>query len=836
MSFTNAAKLDIKDGSQSLPYTPWLDFYSPTYQTPVPVADLLPLADGNNRSVKNPAKIPDTVRMMKKIIVEQTKTCKGLAKWLKADTLEQSAYNVWRFLKDNVQYRLDDPGTEQLRTPARCWHDRVYGIDCDDYTIFAACILRAMGYNPRIRLVAFRNRTNFSHVYLMVENYPLDVVMNLFNIEPKGVTKTEDVLIDGLGCAGNGQCNCENKSLSGMETASPLMMGLGTIAPPNPLTLALIDRQNNILEMQGLGSLDEQTAAREFRKTHWGVLMNGLEEQVGYVDALPYIYDVEGGNAVFGANVDSDAVAMIGAVKAVNRLAQKWAKQDPNDPEILSFADYTRAQVDGLDGLGELAASNEYMATVIGELDGRVPRKKRKGWQKFKKGLKKIGRGVFLRFNPLTVMARGAFLSLVILNFPKQLGAKLAIGYFSPEEAAKYGLKYEELESARKATKKAENIFYKLGGKREKFKKAVMKGWRRSKTKKLLEKARGLKGLGYDRELVYTGRDLFPDGQVMGFGGATELVYSNLNQYPSGQVMGFGGTSSELVYSNLNQYPSGQVMGLGELEGNEMDGMEAFAAVLGELIYTDYVPQMEAERQAGNLGVLPIPIIIAKAAAVLTPVAAIVKKAAPAFKAVNKIIGKAAESQEQQPVEQQQPQQEQQPVEQQQPQQEQQPVEQQQPQQEQPQTEGEQTQNGLGFFKKLFNRNPAKKAARVAERKQSGTRLARFIKKTTGVDLRKKDRRNDPTPMIQTDGGIPPSAGQRAANMFNPASLIAKTSYNAGNAMAPTVTLPDVQINATDTKNKTASKFPLKTALWVGGGIVIVGGVIYFLTRKKSNI
>ena len=59
--------------------------------------------------------------------------------------LFRSLHAIWDFVYQHVQYKLDDPGYEQVRRPLRTWLDRKRGADCEDYSVFISSILLNLG-------------------------------------------------------------------------------------------------------------------------------------------------------------------------------------------------------------------------------------------------------------------------------------------------------------------------------------------------------------------------------------------------------------------------------------------------------------------------------------------------------------------------------------------------------------------------------------------------------------------------------------------------------------------------------------------------------------------
>lgn len=135
--------------------------------------------------------LDDTKKLIEKICTENYLDCWDIAKHLKANTLPQSCFNLWHWLHNNIRYEYDTDGLEEVRTPRRVWADRHRGVDCDCLSVFAWCVLRCMGYDPAFELVSFKNKKNFSHIFVNCNGVLVDRVWFIFNEEPPGVTNRE---------------------------------------------------------------------------------------------------------------------------------------------------------------------------------------------------------------------------------------------------------------------------------------------------------------------------------------------------------------------------------------------------------------------------------------------------------------------------------------------------------------------------------------------------------------------------------------------------------------------------------------------------------------------
>ncbi len=141
--------------------------------------------------VKYNATLEDTLKLVSLISSRDSYQVKGLAEKLKAGTVEQTAHNIWNFLKSNIPYKEDTRGTEQVRTPARVIEDAKNGIgvDCDCMTTLVSAILKELNIKHYYKVVAWQG-DNYAHIYpVAIDNngneYAIDGIPEIiqFNVE-----------------------------------------------------------------------------------------------------------------------------------------------------------------------------------------------------------------------------------------------------------------------------------------------------------------------------------------------------------------------------------------------------------------------------------------------------------------------------------------------------------------------------------------------------------------------------------------------------------------------------------------------------------------------------
>ena len=182
------------EGRGAIPYNPALDRRTPTYTILPDFGTLIAKAQGNILA-KQYGGLDKTLQAIQTVTQIGVPQVGRLAQHLSTGNMEQDCYHVWHFCKTQINYKLDTKGREEIRTPARSWVDRVTGIDCEDYSIFAVCTLLHLGYTPEYLIVAFNHKPNFGHIYVRCGQWIIDPVVGQFHTHPPNVTKTKVVPI-----------------------------------------------------------------------------------------------------------------------------------------------------------------------------------------------------------------------------------------------------------------------------------------------------------------------------------------------------------------------------------------------------------------------------------------------------------------------------------------------------------------------------------------------------------------------------------------------------------------------------------------------------------------
>jgi hypothetical protein len=147
---------------------------------------LFPKAEGENKTIRKNADVTHTVAFIPKVVNETLHHTKQIAQRLKGNNTYETCSNIWHFVYQHIAYRKDQEGYEQIRSPARAWHDRHKGVDCDCYTVFISSILTNLRI-PHILRITKYHRDYFQHIYPVVvlngKEIPIDCVTDKFDYE-----------------------------------------------------------------------------------------------------------------------------------------------------------------------------------------------------------------------------------------------------------------------------------------------------------------------------------------------------------------------------------------------------------------------------------------------------------------------------------------------------------------------------------------------------------------------------------------------------------------------------------------------------------------------------
>ena len=148
----------------------------------------------------------DIISVLVDTYLEHWREAKGLAEKLKADNVEETAFQIWGFISKVIEYRLDPEGEQLLKSPSRTIYDGF--ADCKAYSILAASLLRCLEIPHFFRFVDYVPGSQIpTHVYVVATDekgaeIPIDACLPEFR--EKSFTFKKDVMtqisqLSGLG-------------------------------------------------------------------------------------------------------------------------------------------------------------------------------------------------------------------------------------------------------------------------------------------------------------------------------------------------------------------------------------------------------------------------------------------------------------------------------------------------------------------------------------------------------------------------------------------------------------------------------------------------------------
>lgn len=213
----------------------------------------------------------DTLKYMAEWSNKYAYQMKQIAPLLKGRTIQETANNIYQFLYNHFQYKLDG-SLQNLYSPSAAWHFRKTGFDCKTYSLLASCILQNLNIKHSFRMVQQLGIMpgEWSHVYVIVPANNTEYVIDATTHTNKQVSYTKKYdhemkhlglaspAVYGLGCA------CQGRPITSN--------GLG--APGNlETTIANFHQFLNELERKGL---PKETADRMLTLVRYNV-ENGID-------------------------------------------------------------------------------------------------------------------------------------------------------------------------------------------------------------------------------------------------------------------------------------------------------------------------------------------------------------------------------------------------------------------------------------------------------------------------------------------------------------------------------------------------------------------------------
>ena len=361
---------------------------------------LFPKPIGEEVEIKRDADVSATVAFIPQVVLETLHDTNRIAKLLNGNTLDETCSNIWHFVYNHIQYAKDKDGVEQIRRPARAWHDRTRGVDCDCYTVFISSILTNLNIPHIYRITKYKNRNYFQHIYPIVPtdngNYiTIDCVVNEYNYEEPYTEKKDTAMklhyLNGIENEQNNQLmemeeNIDTLELMGTEDFDDLgKINLKKIKEGAKKALHVVNRLNpatGLLRVGVLASMklnlmkiagriryayltDEQAKAK-------GLDMDKLQKLRKILTKLEDVFYSGGGKkenlkkAILTGKGNKDH-----EVSGLGMVADTTFYDENTPLNILLSGIYEEEVVEGLNGLGfvtsaAVAAASSAMAIIAG--------------------------------------------------------------------------------------------------------------------------------------------------------------------------------------------------------------------------------------------------------------------------------------------------------------------------------------------------------------------------------------------------------------------------------------------------------------------------------------
>lgn len=530
--------------------------FSPTYERLADYSPLIDTADGVNKFVGtgfDKTTLNTLVDTCQKYYPQVRKLAAHLAD--KNGNELQTLFNIWHWEHCNLRYNYDAEGKEEIRTPARTWHDRQSGVDCDCLAVFTACLLINLGYKPRFEIVGFGSTPKYSHIFVNQSGIAIDRVLPVFMQRAPLISKTLYMEIPVYQLSGLGELPLQiQEDLNGLyqntlskvftHTASPeellnfrktqVLVTLGNVDPDlfqiagvvmpyvegiddegafyfdNPeIAQAAADAENELtqLEMQGIDS--ELGKAKIFKKLKKAVKKAAKKVATATKKAVKSTAKAIKTVAKSTANVAKSAVkSAANVVKASANLVKAGAQAATGKGKAAKAtlkkagAAVKKAVVEPVKTAAK-ATKQIVKVTVVNPTKKVIKAASKVVQQAIKIG-KKLFKVIFVKLNPATILIRQSLRLLIALNF-LGMATRLNVANMSKADAIKAGYSDKMWEDAKKSLDKVIRFFTKMGGKKANIERAVKNGAK----KKALFKG----SYNKNSKIVETGND---DAQLSG--------------------------------------------------------------------------------------------------------------------------------------------------------------------------------------------------------------------------------------------------------------------------------------------------------------------------------
>jgi len=159
------------------------------------IASIMPPAIGIDTIEQKGAVNADIIRAIEKNYPEAVRLSESIANQFKGHSAKQTAYNIYKFLREQITYLADPDHKQKIRLPNRFISDATG--DCKSFALFTASILANLEMPVAFRFASYNAFNNTpSHVYVVTRDEKcreliIDGVYKLFNAEKPYSYKTD---------------------------------------------------------------------------------------------------------------------------------------------------------------------------------------------------------------------------------------------------------------------------------------------------------------------------------------------------------------------------------------------------------------------------------------------------------------------------------------------------------------------------------------------------------------------------------------------------------------------------------------------------------------------
>ena len=201
-----------------------------------------PATNGKNVVNRRNAFNSDIIEVLESNYPTAVANVKTFAQQFRGSTDQQTAHNVWNFLRSEIRYKRDPAHRQLIRIPGRFFHDGEG--DCKSYSLAACSILSNLGFKTAFRYTSYSNSNVPTHVYCIAEKngrkFIVDGVYHTFNAEKPYTFKTDHTMnIETLsGINGN-----QTRKQFDLNNRAHLQTVLNRIGNKNKLVALIIQKK-----------------------------------------------------------------------------------------------------------------------------------------------------------------------------------------------------------------------------------------------------------------------------------------------------------------------------------------------------------------------------------------------------------------------------------------------------------------------------------------------------------------------------------------------------------------------------------------------------------------